>query len=187
MGNADNVVVGVGDVYVSPVGTALPTQTGGVFTFGAGWTNVGYTKDGVEVLYSQEIFEGKVDQELSPVVRMLMGEKMSIKTKLAETTIENIQRAIPASTLSTAGGLKTLHMGGGALSEIQVAFCGKGGVDELDAEFQRVFILYRSQSDAPVNIGHKANDLTVLDVTWTALADSTKPKGKRLGCIMEPV
>jgi hypothetical protein len=116
---------------------------------------------------------------------MLMGEKLAIKTKLAESTVENIHRAIPASTMSTAAGLKTVKLGGGMLSDLQVAFCGKGGVTALGAEFERVFVLYRAQSDAPVSIGHKANDLTVLDVNWSALSVGANAPGDRLGRIME--
>jgi len=133
MGTAGNVIVGVGDIYMAPANTALPTNPttkAGKFTWGQGWTNVGYTEGGVAFEYGPEIFEGKVDQELAPVVTILTGEKLTVKTQLAEATVKNLNRAIAASTLiSTAAGQGTagtdvLEFGSGSLVETMIGFEG---------------------------------------------------------------
>lgn len=97
------IVAGSGKLYVAPLGTTLPSV--GVhgeypITWPAGWIAVGYTDDGIDVVYTPSIKEITVDEEASPVADVLATEKFHIAAKLAEATLANLNRAIAASTLT---------------------------------------------------------------------------------------
>ena len=188
MGTAANVLIGVGKLYVAPALTAiptLPTTKAGTVTW-TSWTDVGYTEGGVTFDYAPEVFEGKVDQELAPVITELMGESLKIKTNLAEATVKNLARAISASTFtSTAATTSTaaknqVEFGSGTLAETMIGFEGTapgGG--------RRVIVIYRARSTGTAGLAYKKDALNAISVEWGALADATKDAGKRLCKIID--
>jgi hypothetical protein len=69
--------------------------------------DLGYTKGGVEVTVASETHPITVDQFGSaPINDLIMGRTCKVKVPLAETTLENLIRIMPGSTLVTAGGTK---------------------------------------------------------------------------------
>lgn len=184
MGTATNVIEGVGGIYIAATSTSLPTISAGVVTWPAGWTNCGYTEGGIDLAYTPEVFEGKVDQELAPVLIRLSGEKATIKTNLAESTLVNMNRAISASTLSSTSTTKTIKFGSGTLTECMIGFDGTapGGTG---TNKKRTVVAYRAISSGTTSLAYKKGALTVLAAEWTILADSTKNAGERLAIVTD--
>lgn len=66
--------------------------------------DLGYTKGGVEVEVTTDTKSVEVDQfGNTPIDDIIMGRKVSVKVPLAETTVFNMQRIMPGSTLSSDG------------------------------------------------------------------------------------
>ena len=82
-----NILIGVGRMYVAPLGTTFPIVTA---TPAAPWADLGETQDGVTVTPDQEIEEISVDQETGPVEAARTAETLVIETKLALATLENL-------------------------------------------------------------------------------------------------
>src|SRR4051812_23802129 len=69
--------------------------------------DLGYTKGGVDVEVATETKKVMVDQfGNSEINEVIMGRTCRAKVPLAETTLENLARIMPGSTLVTAGGVK---------------------------------------------------------------------------------
>ena len=80
----------------------------GVCSITFGGVDLGYTKGGVEVTVSTETKEVSVDQfGQTPIDERIMARKVTAKTPLAETTIENMAKIMPGSTLTVAGTAAT--------------------------------------------------------------------------------
>ena len=102
----ENLIQGTGILYrgafgaTEPADTALGSEPGGAFT------NVGYTRDGVEILINQEFSELEVDQVADVPERRLVRRELVIRTNLAEPTLDNLRAALNGGTLgdpTTAG------------------------------------------------------------------------------------
>jgi len=182
-GSASNVIVGPARMLVAPIGTTLPTLDGTVdpITWDVAWKEVGYTDDGTKLSYQPTLKEILVDEEPAPVKRALDTEKATISANCAESTVQNLNYAISASTLTSSAAdtthaqLATLDVGGGALNEVMV------GLEGLSpAGMQRIIIAYRAQAQANVQLQFKRGDKTIIPVELALLADSTKPAGSNL-------
>lgn len=185
--DAENVLVGSGLLYVAPIGTALPDLTETPVTWPVGWVEVGYTEDGVEIQHAPTFKDIEVDEEMDPVKTVLTGNKMTVAAKLAEATLENMKYAIPGSTITTVAagvsnvGSKTLKFGSPAtVPEALVGFQGTS-----PEGFERVFIMYRGQQVGTMASSYKKADKVLVPVEFRGLADSSKPKGERLGFITD--
>lgn len=184
MANAQNVIAGSAILYIAPTGTALPTLT--TLPSAAAWasasfTQPGYTDKGVEFIYTPTFKNIDVDEEMSPVNQLLTAEKAEIKVALAEATLANLAISIPGSAITTAGGISTLKFGSPAqtaVTEYILAFQGPSPAGNADT---CVLILYRVKNIAAVTVHYQRADKVVYQVTFNALADSTKAAGQRVG------
>lgn len=95
MPSVDNLTMGVGYLYIAAFGATEPAdgQVHAVPASGT-WTNLGYTKEGVTLSFEQEYQELEVDQLADVPGSRLIKRVMTIQTNLAETTLENFQRAL---------------------------------------------------------------------------------------------
>jgi len=76
----------------------------GVCTIWYNGIDLGYTKGGVEVEVQTTTHEVKVDQfGETPVSELITGRTISVKTPLAETTLENLVAIMPGSELVSDG------------------------------------------------------------------------------------
>jgi hypothetical protein len=79
----------------------------GVCTVTFDGVDLGYTKGGVEVEVQTETKQVTVDQfGTSPINEYIMGRSVMARVPLAETTLENLVRIMPGSTLVATGGVK---------------------------------------------------------------------------------
>lgn len=194
-GDVSKVMVGSVKLYVAPSGTTLPNLDGSYpIVWPMGWTGVGYTESGVDLSYSPSVKEIKVDEELAPVLYVLDGEKCELSANLSQDTLDNLNRAISASTLTTTaatmtdGKFKTLKFGSGVLTEVMVGFEGYAPNDTPGATLlPAVAVGYRAMAQANVKMTFKRSEKVVIPVTFGLLADSTKSIGQRLMTIMHIV
>ena len=182
--DATQVVAGHGTLYVAPLGTTLPTldSTPGEYpvVWPAGWVQVGYTDDGIDMVYTPTVKDITVDEEMSPVAKLLTEEKMSIEAKLAEATLANLNRAISASTYTDdsagAGKAQVFKAGSGVINYVMVGVQGPAPGTNL----ARVIIVYKAVATAAVQMKMQRKDKVVIPVKFEGVADSTKPAGQRL-------
>lgn len=183
-----NVIVGYGFLYTAPAGTALPSlvsqPTSSTWT-SAGFTEVGFTDDGVTLTYTPTFKNIDVDESMSPVQIILIGEKVEVSVKLAEATLLNLQSSIAGSTLTETGGVSTLTVGNIAnpitSGEIVLGFQGPaptslpgGGTNG------RVFVVYRAKATAAVSYHAQRKDKVIYNVKWEAIAKTSLAAGGQL-------
>lgn len=182
-----NVIAGSGNLYTAPAGTAPPTLTSMPTDStwqSAGFIPSGYTDDGVQFVYTPQTKDIPVDEEMSAVQILLIGEKLEINLKMAETTLTNLQKSIAGSSLVEGSGISTLYLGSPAQSAVQefvLGFSGPAPGTETGAGATgRSILVWRVKATAAVTIHYQRKDKIIYNVKFTALADSTQPQGQRL-------
>lgn len=96
--NAQNVLVGFGDLFWAPRDTPLPDFTTittevrlqDFFDTDPLWNYVGATQDGVELNYTPDYGEVEVDQVKDALILFNQQVNATMSTNLAEATLENL-------------------------------------------------------------------------------------------------
>lgn len=176
--NVVNLVQGPATVYIGDFEADEPLN-GEVNNAPAAsaWTDLGGTTDGCELSINQEYKELEVDQVVDIPGRRLVKRDMSVKTNLAEPTLQNLLYALndanggalgasgvgyagtyePAFTDSaTQPTYRALILHGWAPGE------GAGGQSK-----RRMVILRKVLSSDNVEFAYKKEDQTVFSVTWS--------------------
>lgn len=188
-GDVSEVMVGSVALYTAPAGTTAPNMDGTYpIVWPAGWEKVGYTDSGVEVSYAPTIKPIEVDEESAPVLFVLDKEKADVTVTIAQATLDRLNKAISASTLTgpsaadaTHGKLTKLEFGSGVLNEIMVGFEGYAPAETPGgALLPAVGVGWRAMAQGNVKIAFKRTDKQMFQVSFSLLADSTKAVGKRL-------
>lgn len=94
VGNAEQVRVGPGALYVAPFGTALPTTLGG--TLNAAFVEVGFTTEGSNLSYSQTSDGVEVAERLRPITTIITGVEMTFDFIFAQLNPDNLALAMNA-------------------------------------------------------------------------------------------
>lgn len=208
-----NIIVGAAALYISQkdstsftatvsdfygtngeVKIALPTFTttaGAAFDVGAGavdWRHLGFTSDGIELSYEPTFGEVNVDQLLDAAKLFKSGMKASVKTTLAEATLENLIVAWGQKSSSLAAG--TLSIAGGALYdepvERSLAFVGPAPRGAANVKQERVYHVRRALNVEASSHSLKKTDATNIPVSLRLLPDPYF-SGKEYGVIIDRV
>jgi len=143
LGNAKNIVVGAGALYIGhttdtelteddlpKVASTLATCTASlqdpdnVDIYATGtpsgkWDSVGYTSEGAELSFEPDYGEVQVDQLLDVAKIFKQGQRVMLNTTLAEATLENFLVAIGGKSTDLSGTMaspvQTVNLNGGAL------------------------------------------------------------------------
>jgi hypothetical protein len=156
-----NLIQGPAVVWWAPFGTAEPATIATVP--GAGWIDVGGTKDGLELTIADTYTVLEVDQIVYEIARRRTARVITAKTTLAEATLDNIARAIN----NTAPVANKLNLDDGvtafspAYGSILVDGIAPGG-------FKRRVKIRKTLATDSVGIAYKKADQTVVPVTWSA-------------------
>lgn len=106
MGTAENVKLGPGLLYLSPVGTAEPVDlTTPWATVAPAWVPLGYTSDGTTSKYALATSPVDVAEELQAIRIETTGVDVSVAFDMAEMTAMNLSRALNGGTLVTGATL----------------------------------------------------------------------------------
>lgn len=189
MGTAANILVSPAQLYVSATGTALPDETtvAAGASWGAGWTDLGYTLTPLALGVDVETLELEVEQTPNPVAMLQTKQTASFEVTLAEITAANLKYALSSrSTITTTAaaanqhGFDLLKVGGDMqIPYYQVGFEGVALDSSGNKLVKRIFI-YRAilTMGGKLEFSKKAPSGIPLQVM--AVADTSKTAGEQL-------
>lgn len=203
-GHSDNIIVGAAAIFVAGgplAATAAVSATGGddsypsfdagvsykeTLTYDLDFDNVGYTTNGLELMFEPDFGEVSVDQVLDVAKLYKQGMKVSMKTTFAEATLENLLVAIAAGdddlTAGTGGSVtQVLELSAGDIGECPVErgiiAVGPGTGDcAISDKAERVYIAYRALSIESVTVSAKRDEPTAFEVNFRLLPEDTSGK-----------
>lgn len=145
--------------------------------------DLGHTIGGVEVSYEPVYKDVMVDlYGETPVEKYLIGEKLTAKVSLAESTIANLRNAIPQSVFGGAGNARiTVGAKAGKQATDDAYELVLHPVGEGTRAFDVVF--YKAYVGSTVVLPHRNDEEKVIEVTFEALLDESKSDGNYLGLI----
>jgi hypothetical protein len=106
---ADNAIQGPADLWVGVFGVTEPLATAIASNPGAGWTFVGGTTDGSTWTDKLSYSKMKFDQVAMPVGSRLEEREVSVKTNLAEPTLDMLVWALNGGANVAAAGPPATH------------------------------------------------------------------------------
>lgn len=113
--SATNLISGPGSLYHGAFGATEPLDTA-IATEPAAppWTDFGGTQDGVTLTVNQEFFVLEMDQVVDAPGRRMTSRDVSVKTNLAEITLENLARVVnqDPSDIEEGAGYKAFDLEG---------------------------------------------------------------------------
>jgi hypothetical protein len=155
-----NLIQGPATLYTGIFGVTEPATVATVP--GVGWTDVGGTKDGVELNIADDYGVLDVDQIIYEIARRRTKRVVTLKTSLAEATLANLALAINnaapvANVLTADDGLAAFAPTYNALLLDGIA---PGG-------FRRRIVLRKVLATDSVGVAYKKDGQTLIPVTWS--------------------
>jgi hypothetical protein len=161
----------------------LKVGAGSLVTFGG--VDLGHTVDGAEIEIEREFVEVKTDlYGNTPIDYVLSGQKATIKLKLAELTPNTMAYVVPEADWDVGATDEHVHFGtkaGYSLRNdaLQLVITPQGG--NTDGNLTITF--FKAVSTEPVTWAYKIDEMSVFEVTFTALVDESRnaTDGRLLG------
>jgi hypothetical protein len=186
-----NVIIGAASIFIGPSwdgsGANPAPAVSGTDSYrttvsgASGWTNVGYTQDGLAVATAPSYGEVAVDQLLDSVKIFKDGMSLTATTTFAEATLENLLVAWgQGGTVSSGANENSIDIDGGQLGEapLERGLIAVGNGPEKsgsNAYQERTYHLFRVLSVEGSSHSLARADATVIPVTFRALpADNGK-------------
>ena len=189
MGTATNILVSPAQVYISAVGIALPDETTVVAgaSWGAGWTDLGYTLTPLAMGVDVETFELEVEQTSNPVAVVQTKQTASFEVTLAELTAANLKYAMSSRTTivtvaagANQHGFDTLKVGGDTqIPYYQVGFEGVQFDATGNKLVKRMFI-YKALMTMGGKLEFSKKAPAGIPLKVMAMADTSKTAGEQL-------
>jgi hypothetical protein len=193
-GTSANIIVGAAALFTYEQGELsdvdLPDYTDNVsfrdtLSETPSFRNVGYTMNGLEVVFQPDFGEVQVDQVLDVAKLYKQGMQVNLNTAFAEATLENLLFAIagPDSALTNVDGNDTLNMSAGDIGECPVerglVAVGPGTGDcAIGDEIERVYVAYRALSIENVTVSAKRDEPSMFEVSFRLLPNDVASYGK---------
>jgi hypothetical protein len=151
----------------------------------ADYRNVGYTMNGLEIVFQPDFGEVQVDQVLDVAKLYKQGMQVNLNTAFAESTLENLLFSLAGQDedLTTVGGNPTLNLSAGDIGECPVerglVAVGPGTGDcALGDQIERVYAAYRALSIESVTVSAKRDEPTMFEVSFRLLPNDDASYGK---------
>lgn len=154
-----NLIQGPATIYAGAFGAEEPATVD--TAPGVDWTDLGGTRDGVELIIAKSYAVLSVDQIVDEIGRTVTERKVSVKTVLAEATLANLARVVN-ETAPTAG-VFTPDTGLAAFSPEYQAILLDG---IAPGGFRRRVIVRKVLSIDSVGTAYKKDGQTVFPVTF---------------------
>jgi hypothetical protein len=208
-GEATNIIVGAAALFTyndgeltnadlpayeveGTVGNATGTYRETLAQAESGFTNVGYTMNGLEIQFQPDFGEVQVDQVLDVAKLYKQGMQVNLNTAFAEATLENLlfslagrdnDLSVSAGATGIKAGSKTLNMSAGDIGECPVerglVAVGPGTGDcDPDEQVERIYVAYRALSIESVTVSAKRDEPTMYEVSFRLLPNSDASYGK---------
>jgi hypothetical protein len=174
---AANLVQGPATIYYGAFGATEPLDTAvDTAPSDAVWTDVGGTTDGVKISIDQKYSSMDVDQVVDIVESRLVSREITIETKMAEATLDNLALLLNGGTQATGSGYESLTLADTGAGEsptyhaLVIDGLGPNGVR------RRIIIRKVLQVDG-VNLDYTKDKQTVYSVKMRAhyVSASVKP------------
>lgn len=143
--------------------------------------DLGHTKDGAEYNYEPEYKDVTVDKYgSSPVDSRLIGEKVTVKVKLAESTIPNFAVAQPQGQFAGAANARRLF--GSIAGKKASDSYGQLVLHPVNEGTRRYdLVLHKAYVHNAIVVPFKNDEERVLEVEFMAYVDESKSDGNYLG------
>jgi hypothetical protein len=192
-GDSTNIIVGAASFFVAD--TTLDSATLPTFVTdesyretlsetGSGFSNIGYTMNGLEIQFQPDFGEVQVDQLLDVAKLYKQGMQVNLNTAFAEATLENLLIALAygddklGGDKTTSNGL-VMDLSAGDLGECPVergiVAVGPGTGDcEIGSALERVYAAYRALSIENVTVSAKRDEPSMFEVSFRLLPDDAE-------------
>jgi hypothetical protein len=199
-GSSANIIVGAAALFTYDGGTLTDADLPDVVedvTFkdtlqdDVEFRNVGYTMNGLEIVFQPDFGEVQVDQLLDVAKLYKQGMQVNLNTAFAESTLENLLFAVAGkdADLTTAGtgefaeGNPVMNMSAGDIGECPVerglVAVGPGTGDcAIGQGIERVYVAYRALSIESVTVSAKRDEPTMFEVSFRLLPNDDASYGK---------
>lgn len=192
-----NIIIGAAAIYISaddstetgytipdpftltPASGASYAANGGVLDTSVAWRSVGFTSDGLEVMYEPTFGEVEVDQQLDVAKLFKQSQRVMLRTTFAEATLRNLLVVFGAKESDYSGtdaSQESLLLSVGALNEepTERALVAVGNAPRTsDANEQRERVYYARRVLSVESSSHQLsrNESTRFPVTFRLLSD----------------
>jgi len=193
-GTSNNIIVGAAALFTFEDGVLtdadLPSYVDDVsfkttLSDDADFRNVGYTMNGLEIVFQPDFGEVQVDQVLDVAKLYKQGMQVNLNTTFAESTLENLLFAVAGkdTDLTTVAGNPTMNLSAGDIGECPVerglVAVGPGTGDcAASDQIERVYVAYRALSIESVTVGAKRDEATMFEVSFRLLPNDAASYGK---------
>jgi hypothetical protein len=211
-GTSANIIVGAAALFTYEAGELadadLPSLNTGnnetkslkdILSDDADFRNVGYTMNGLELVFQPDFGEVSVDQILDVAKLYKQGMQVNMNTAFAEATLENLLFAIagadgdlvPANGTGSAWERQaTLDLSAGDIGECPVerglVAVGPGTGDCAPTEqIERIYVAYRALSIESVTVSAKREEATMFEVSFRLLPNDNGSYGKIVDRVIE--
>jgi len=192
-GTSANIIVGAAALFTYEDGqlTAddMPAYVDGVsykdtLQDDVSFRNVGYTMNGLEVVFQPDFGEVQVDQVLDVAKLYKQGMQVNLNTAFAEATLENLLFAIAGQDGDlgpNAAGDQEMNMSAGDIGDVPVerGLIAVGpGSGSADANLERVYAAFRALSIESVTVSAKRDEPSMFEVSFRLLPNDDASYGK---------
>lgn len=195
-GTSNNIIVGAAALFTFEAGEltnadlpayAINTSYKDTLSNDADFRNVGYTMNGLELVFQPDFGEVQVDQVLDVAKLYKQGMQVNLNTAFAEATLENLLFSLASadSNLTTVSGNPTLNLSAGDIGECPVerglvaVGPGTGNCDPLPGQnVERVYVAYRALSIENVTVSAKRDEPSMFEVSFRLLPNNSGSYGK---------
>jgi hypothetical protein len=193
-GSSSNIIVGAAALFTYEAGTlaegdlpayAAETSYKDTLSNDADFRNVGYTSNGLEIMFQPDFGEVQVDQVLDVAKLYKQGMMVNLNTTFAEATLENLLFAVAGkdADLTTVSGNPTLDLSAGDIGECPVerglVAVGPGTGDcAVGSSLERIYVAYRALSIESVTVSAKRDEATQFEVSFRLLPNDDASYGK---------
>lgn len=144
----------------------------GVCKITFGGQDLGYTKGGVEVEVTTDTHKSTVDQfGNTPIGEMIIGRSIVVRAPLAETTVENLAKIMPGTTVANGKATVNVAMGMDLRSIAQELTLHPVALDESNTSEDLVIPLAATPGAA--TFAYKVDEERVFNVEFTGYPDET--------------
>lgn len=162
----DSITLGSGIPYIMEFTGEMPTHT----EICVEENRLGYTKGGAELSYTEETYEEKDD--LGYVSKVITtSEEALLKLGLLTWNGKAIEKLADRCTVTEAGGLRTIHIGGAGNSQGKEWVICFAHEDKKDGN---VWVLIRGRNTAGFTLTFAADAGTVVEPEFKALPQDDK-------------
>lgn len=197
-GSSANIIVGAAALFTyEPAAGAsqlteadLPAYTADVsykttLSNDTDFRNVGYTMNGLEIVFQPDFGEVQVDQVLDVAKLYKQGMQVNLNTAFAEATLENLLFSLAGQDedLTSVGGNPSLNLSAGDIGECPVerglVAVGPGTGDcAIGDQVERIYAAYRALSIESVTVSAKRDEPTMFEVSFRLLPNDDASYGK---------